>query len=151
MQCVHLGQSASEPFSNISKWCSSNVIVPICRAEHPEVAPVAVPALAQLFRGWPGQASAVNQKAQQSPGTEAGVGPASLATDAAALQLEALQVLLLLFPLPVSQVSLCTQVMLAGAACTNAACLALFPAVHHCTHFGAYGLSGCVPQMLAHL
>lgn len=110
-----------------------------------------MPALAQLFRGWPGQASTVNQKAQQSPGTEAGAGPASSATDTAALQLEALQVLLLLFPLPFPQVSLRTHIMLAWVEYTNAASPIFF--LHkadspYCAHPGAYCWSGCVLLML---
>lgn len=59
--------------------------------------------------------------------------PASSATDTAALQLEALQVLLLLFPLPLSQVSSCTQVMLAWMAYTNAASPLLFLALSRFT------------------
>ena len=129
MSAVHILRLARAR-CNVNTWASQIVslltTVPVCHAEQPEVAPVAVPALAQLFRGLPSQASAVDQKAQHSPGAESGAEPASSAIDTAALQLEALQVLLLLFPLPFPQVSPRTQAMLAWVAYTNAASPLLF-------------------------
>ena len=75
-----------------------------CQAEAPEVALAAVPALAQLFSAPADQASATGQTKQPSAGATSWAQSASLPADAAALQLEAMQVLLLLLPLPMPQV-----------------------------------------------
>lgn len=75
-----------------------------CHAEAPEVALAAVPALAQLFSAPADQASATGQTKQPSAGATSWAQSASLPADAAALQLEAMQVLLLLLPLPMPQV-----------------------------------------------
>ncbi len=75
-----------------------------CHAEAPEVALAAVPALAQLFSVPPDQAAATGQTKQPSVGATSQTESASFPADAAALQLEAMQVLLLLLPLPMPQV-----------------------------------------------
>ncbi|KAA6423508.1 MAG: hypothetical protein FRX49_06568 [Trebouxia sp. A1-2] len=72
-------------------------------AEAPEVALTAVPALAQLFSAPADEASVTGQTEQPSAGATWQTQSASLPADAAALQLEAMQVLLLLLPLPMPQ------------------------------------------------
>ena len=80
-----------------------------CHAEAPEAVLTAVPALAQLFGAPADQASATGQTKQPSAGATSQTQSASLPADAAALQLEAMQVLLLLLPLPMSQVRYAIQ------------------------------------------
>ena len=66
----------------------------------------AVPALAHVFRAAPLQASAGEQAQQASAGGAPAVHSDTSEQSGAALQLEALRVLLLFLPLPMPQVTL---------------------------------------------
>ena len=79
----------------------SNVSV----AEAPDAVVDAVPALAQTLKGAPLQASSEQQASQATAGSTPEMQSQSPGQGDAALQLDALQVLLLFLPLPIPQVS----------------------------------------------
>ena len=73
-------------------------------AEAPDAVVEAVPALAQVFRASPLQASSEEKEPQAPAGSTPDVHSDSAGHGDAALQLEALRVLLLILPLPMPQV-----------------------------------------------
>ncbi|DBA78950.1 TPA: hypothetical protein ACH3X1_008824 [Trebouxia sp. C0004] len=85
-------------------------------AEASEVALAAVPALAQLFSAPADEASATGQTKQPPAGATSPPHSASSPADAAALHLEAMQVLLLLLPLPMPQAQEAASGLSAAAA-----------------------------------
>ena len=110
----HYTLSGCKPLYACSQPCNTShnlMLFFVHHAESPEVALQAVPALAQLFSAPLIQAADTSQHPQTSTGPEAEAGGVTLSADAAALQLEALQVLLLLLPLPQVSVHLCLSAM----------------------------------------
>lgn len=79
-------------------------------AEAPDAVVEAVPALAHVFRAAPLEASSGEQASQASAGGASAVHSDMSESSGAALQLEALRVLLLFLPLPMPQVTLATQI-----------------------------------------
>lgn len=110
----HHTLSGCKPLYACSQHCNTShnlMLFSVHHAESPEVALQAVPALAQLFSAPSIQAADTSQHPRTSTGPKAEAGGVTLSADAAALQLEALQVLLLLLPLPQVSVHLCLSAM----------------------------------------